>query len=100
MAVAGQQALGASSDQYLYARFAAAGVELDRAVYAGPLAASRAWALALDAAGNAFVSGGSFASGSGQDIATLRFDAAGAGLGLLFDGFESGDTSLWSLTEP
>lgn len=100
VAAAGQQALGVSSNQYLYARFAAAGVELDRAAYAGPLAASRAWALALDAAGNAYVSGGSFASGAGQDIATLRYDAVNAGPGLLVDGFESGDTSRWSLTEP
>jgi PQQ-like domain len=95
VAVAGGERLLSGDRQYLYARFDASGQLLDRNSYGGPLAAGTgAWSVAVDALGHAYLTGGSFGTATGSDIATVRFDHPTA---IFSEGFESGNLASWGL---
>jgi hypothetical protein len=67
-----------SDDDYATIKYDAAGKEQWVARYNGPGNSSdRPSALAVDAAGNAYVTGGSIGSGTIVDYATVKYDSAG-----------------------
>ena len=97
VAVAGFERVLSGDRQYLYARFDASGQMLDRKAYEGPLGAGTgAWSVAVDAQGHAYLTGGSLGTGTGSDIATVRFDHPST---IFADGFEAGNLAAWGLAE-
>ena len=84
--------------RYLVVRLDRDGALVDTGYYPGPLGGgSRATAVALDAAGNAYVTGDSAGSGTQLDVATVRWDNPRV---VFCDGFESGDAASWIVVPP
>jgi hypothetical protein len=66
---------------YATIKYSSAGVPLWTNCYDGPgNGDDRAWALAVDRNNNIVVTGPSYASGSGDDYATIKYSSAGLGL--------------------
>jgi hypothetical protein len=86
---------GSSWDAYLL-RTDELGVELWSGTYGGAMD-DRGWSVLPSADGHLLVAGWTYSSGAGQGDALLLMVADGD---LFLDGFESGDTSAWSLALP
>jgi len=77
--VTGGAAGGPSGPDYVTIKYSNAGVPLWTNRYNGPAASSSdiAYGVAVDSTSNIVVTGGSTASGSGVDIATIKYSSAG-----------------------
>jgi hypothetical protein len=75
--VTGSKANGSNLD-YVTIKYDSLGTELWPAIYAGPSGDDSPVAVAVNDSLNVFVTGWSFAAGSGYDYATVKYNSAGA----------------------
>ena len=98
--VTGSVATISSGNDYATVKYDADGNELWTALYGGPGGgADLAQALAVDGAGNVYVTGYSHGAGTSHDYATVKYDAAGNELwAVRYDGPANGTDQASALT--